>query len=159
MIVLVLASLTASCGYHLRGNVKLPKELNSVFVEGASQPLYSQFKNSLEASSGKILSSPEKAGVVVKVRDEEFRRRILSLSSRGRSNEVELDYRIEYELYKSGKVLLPLQTVQLRREYFNDQDDIIARENEEKVIRDEMYQQIVQGIISLASAELKSTRR
>lgn len=159
MIVLVLASLTASCGYHLRGNVKLPKELNSVFVEGASQPLYSQFKSSLEASSGKILSSPEKAGVVVKVRDEEFRRRILSLSSRGRSNEVELDYRIEYELYKSGKVLLPLQTVQLRREYFNDQDDIIARENEEKVIRDEMYLQIVQGIISRASAELKSTRR
>lgn len=154
-----MALLAASCGYHLKGDVKLPKEMNSVYLEGASPQLYNQFKESLDASSGKLLSSSENAGVVVKVRDEEFRRRILSLSSRGRSNEVELNYRFEYELYKSGKLLVPVQTFQLSREYFNDQDDIIAKDNEEGVIRDEMYQQAVQNVISRASAELKSVSR
>ncbi|MGR9088678.1 MAG: LPS-assembly lipoprotein LptE [Gammaproteobacteria bacterium] len=152
--IIPICILTA-CGYHLRGGGVLPKELNTVYLEGASAQLRGQFQDVLDASSGKLALSPEKAGIGVRIRNEELKRRILSLSSRGRSNEVELDYRLEYELMKSGKPLLSAQPLRIRREYYNDQEDIIAKDNEEKVIRDEIYQQAIQAILNRANAELK----
>jgi LPS-assembly lipoprotein len=82
----------------------------------------------------------------------------LSLSARGRANDFELDYRLEYELVnKANAVLLPRQSLEVRREYFNDQQEIIAKDNEEIVIRDEMYQQAVSTIINRARTVLDAS--
>ena len=42
------------------------------------------------------------------------------------------------------------QTVEIRREYYNDQSVVIAKDNEETVIRGEMYQQAVYAIFNRA---------
>ena len=87
-------------------------------------------------------------------------RRVLSLSARGRANEFELDYRIEYEFANAGNtILMPRQPIEVKREYFNDQQDIIAKDNEEKVIRNEMYQQTVRAIINRARLVLEASAK
>lgn len=156
-VIFIMALGLNACGYHLRGGVGLPKELNSIYLEGGSVQLRDQFKKVLVSSSGKLSPSPQQGGVIVKIVNEDSRRRVLSLSSRGRSNEVELDYRLDYVLSKSDKVLLSGQPIEIRREYFNDQEDIIAKDNEEKVIRNEMYQQAVQSILNRARTALKTS--
>lgn len=159
-IIIVMALLLTACGYHLRGAYQLPNELKAVYLQGESQELHEQFNRTIQSSSGQLLSSPEKAGVVIRFFNERMNRRVLSLSARGRANEFELDYRLEYELVNAGNVvLMPRQPVEIKREYFNDQQDIIAKDNEEKVIRNEMYQQAVRTILNRARSTLQASAK
>ena len=156
-VVLGLALLLSACGYHLRGALELPANLKNVYVEGGSAPLLDQFKQTMKSTSTQLTSSRKGAGLVIKVFNEDFSRRVLSLSSRGKSNEFELLYRLDYELANANDAkMMERQTVEIRREYYNDQQFVIAKDNEENVIRNEMYQQAVNSIVNRARMILES---
>jgi LPS-assembly lipoprotein len=157
-VILIMALISSACGYHLRGALELPQGMQNVYLEGGSAQLREQFKRAMEISSVKLSNSPENAGIIVKIFDEDNRRRVLSLSSGGIANDFELSYRFEYELVDSkNKVLMPRQPIEIKREYYNDQLAIIAKGNEEAVIRDEMYQQAVRSIVNRARVALEGS--
>jgi len=111
----------------------------------------------MKTSSGQLAGSRNGAGIVIKIFNEDFNRRVLSLSTRGKSNEFELVYRLDYEFANANDALLmSRQPVEVRREYYNDQQFIIAKDNEEAVIRNEMYQQVVQTIVNRARVVLEA---
>lgn len=152
-----MALLLSACGYHLRGALELPANMKNVYVEGGSGALLEHFKQVMKSSSAQLVSSRKEAGIVVKIFNEDFNRRVLSLSSRGKSNEFELEYRLDYEFANANDALLmPRQSVDVRREYYNDQQFVIAKDQEEAVIRNEMYQQAVQTIVNRARIVLES---
>lgn len=154
LTVLAIICLTG-CGYHLRGDVALPEGLRHAYLEGASIALRERIGNLLRRDAGQLVDSPEQAGVVIKVYGEQSSRRVLSLSARGRSNELELYYRFEYALYRADHTeLLARQALEIKREYFNNQEQIIAKANEETVIRGEMLQQAAQAIVDRARVVL-----
>ncbi|MCK9622878.1 MAG: LPS assembly lipoprotein LptE [Methylobacter sp.] len=156
-VIFVMALLLSACGYHLRGALELPANMKNVYVEGGSSPLLEQFKQVMKSSSAQLASSRQGAGIVIKVANEEFNRRVLSLSTRGKSNEFELTYRLDYEFANAADaVLMPRQSVEVRREYYNDQQFMIAKDQEEAVIRNEMYQQAVQTIVNRARVVLEA---
>lgn len=143
-VLLALSVLLGGCGYHLRGAVDLPKGLNRIYLDGASMTLREQFRRTLRASSGELANSAESAEVVIKIADERSEQRALSLSSRGRSNELELSYHLFYSVFKADQtLLLDSQPVDIKRQYFNNQQDIVAKDNEQQIIRSEMLQQAV----------------
>jgi LPS-assembly lipoprotein len=149
--------LLTACGYHLRGSVDLPAGLKNIYLDGGSAQMREQFRRALQSSSGKLVSSP-KGAVVVKILDEDSQRRALSLSSSGKSNELELGLRLDFELFGAGnELLLERQPIELRRSYYYDQQAIIAKDSEEAVIRAEMYQQAVLAIISRARVALAAS--
>ncbi len=159
-VIISLALLLSACGYHLRGAFELPENMKSIYIEGGSGPLLDQFKQVLKSSSANISDSRKGAGLVIKIANEEFNRRVVSLSSRGKSNEFELEYRMDYEFANAKDALLmEKQTVEIRREYYNDQEFVIAKENEENVIRNEMYQQAVQSILNRARVVLEAGKK
>lgn len=156
-VIVVVALLLSACGYHLRGAYALPATMKSIYLEGGSGQLRNQFQQVMTSSSGQLVSSPQGADIVVRILNEEANRRTLSLSSRGKSNEFELYYRLEYELTNAGNVvLMEGQPIEIRREYFNDQVDVMAKDNEENVIREEMYQQVVRTIVNQARVALEA---
>lgn len=155
--IVVVAIMLSACGYHLRGALDLPANMKNIYVEGGTAPLLDQFKQAIKSSSAKLSSSRAGAGIVIKIFNEDFSRRVLSLSSRGKSNEFELYYRLEYEFANAGDAkLMDRQTVEIRREYYNDQQFVIAKDNEEAGIKNEMYQQAVQTIVNRARVVLES---
>jgi LPS-assembly lipoprotein len=128
-------------------------------LEGGSEKFRDQFKRVMETSSVQVTNSPANAGLIVHILNEDNKRRILSLSSGGAANEFELDYSVEYEvLDANNKVLLARESFDTKREYFNNQQAIIAKDNEEMTIRDEMYQQAVRGIVNRTRVALASTK-
>ena len=150
-VILSLALILSACGYHLRGALELPGNMKNIYVEGGSAPLHDQFQQIVKSSSTQLSSSRKGAGLIIKIYDEDFSRRSLSLSSRGKSNEFELYYHFDYELVDAGgNKMTDRQTVEIRREYYNDQSVVIAKDNEETVIRGEMYQQAVYAIFNRA---------
>ena len=157
-IILMLALLISACGYHLRGAIALPSGMKNVYLEGGSGQLRDQFTRAMEISSVPLASSPETAGIIVRIFDEDNQRRVLALSSGGTANNFELSYRLEYELVDAkNQILSARQPIEIRREYFNNQVAIIAKENEEAVIRNEMYQQAVRTIVNRARVALEAS--
>ncbi len=157
-IIMAMVYLTA-CGFHLRGPLEMPSGLKSVYLEGGSGMFRDQFKRVMEASSVQVTDSPVNAGLIVHIFKEDNKRQILSLSSGGAANEFELDYSVEYEILDANnKVLLARESFDTKREYFNNQQAVIAKDNEEMTIRDEMYQQAVRGIVNRTRVALASTK-
>ena len=157
-VILMMVLLLSACGYHLRGAWELPTGMKNVYLEGGSAQLREQFERAMEISSVPLASSPETAGIIVKIFDEDSQRRVLSLNSGGAANDFELGYRFDYEIVDSkNKVLMARQPIDIKREYYNDQLAIIAKSNEEAVIRNEMYQQAVRTIVNRARVALEAS--
>lgn len=82
-VALVMALLLSACGYHLRGALVLPPGLKNIYLQGASPQLREQFNGVMKVSSVALASSPETAGMIVRIFNEDNQRRTLSLSSGG----------------------------------------------------------------------------
>lgn len=151
MLILTFALLVSACGYHLRGPLQLPAGLKNVYLEGGSGQLREQFVRAMDISSVPMASSPETAGMIVKISGEDSERRVLSLGAGGAANDFELGYRFDFELVgANNQLLMAREPVEIKREYYNDQLAVIAQGNEELVIRNEMYQQAVRTIVNRA---------
>lgn len=154
LLILLTLALSA-CGYRLQGTVDLPHEIDKVFLEGASGQLRDHFSRTLRSSPVRLVDSPAQAKLVVKTLNERLDRRVLSLNSIGKANEFELNYKYEYELLDNrGAVLARNQLVEIIREYYNDQEAVIAQAQEEQVIVSEMYRQAVRSILDRARTQL-----
>lgn len=155
--LLVVVLLMSACGYHLRGTVALPDGVKKIYLEGASMQLREQFRRVLRSASAELMDSPQDANIVIKIANEVNDQRVLSLSARGRSNELELYYRLQYDLVKSDNtVLLESQPVEIKRQYFNNQQEVVAKDNEQQIIRNEMLQQAVNMMVDRISFVLKT---
>ncbi|WGS85171.1 LPS assembly lipoprotein LptE [Methylomonas sp. UP202] len=158
-ILLISAGMTG-CGYHLRGSVDMPEAMKNVYIFGASSQLQTQMQSIVRASKGKVVGSPNDAGVVVKVLKEDMRRRTLSIGSTGKSNESELEYYLRFQMYDNQeKPLMEEQTIEMSREFFNDQTAILAKTNEEQLIRSEMYKQVARMLLARARIAVDNQKK
>ncbi|MDD1606755.1 MAG: LPS assembly lipoprotein LptE [Methylococcaceae bacterium] len=155
LVILTVLFLTA-CGYHLRGAIDLPSEMKTVYLEGASAPLVEQFKKALGSSTVQLVNSRAAAGTIILVSNEDTLKNASSLGASGRANQYNLVYRLNYEITDANNAqIVKSQPIEIRREYFNDQQLILGKDNEEIVIRNEMYQQAVRTMINQVRTGLK----
>jgi len=155
----MLFLLITACGYHLRGSIQLPEVLKKIYVRGASSQLTDAIDQVFSGAEGKIVSSAAKASVILKIINEDYQRRTVSINSSGYSNEYELVYRLSYVfLDKQGNLIAPKQTVSASKSYYNSQnsDVLIAKGNEEDSLRKEVYVQAVRELVNRARSALKS---
>ncbi|WP_341326326.1 LPS assembly lipoprotein LptE [Methylotuvimicrobium sp. KM2] len=154
-LLILLTLALGACGYRLQGTVDLPDDINKVYLQGASGSLRDHFTRTLRSSPVRIVDSIGQAELVINTLNEKLDRRVLSLSSIGKANEFELNYKLEYELLDNqGAVLARNQSVEIIREYYNDQEAVIAQANEEQVIINEMYKQAVRSILDRTRTQL-----
>ncbi len=156
IFLLVLSLLISACGYHLRGSIDLPEGLKRLYLQGSSSQFKQVVYKTLKSADGELVSSKELAGIVIIVVKEKMQRRVLSLSSSGRANEYEIIYQLSFNLLDSeGNMLAEKQKIELSKDYFNDQEAVLAKNNEEKVLREELYLKAVRTIISRARVALE----
>lgn len=160
MVLIVALGFLSACGYHLRGTIALPEALKHMYVFGASSTLQSEIKMMLRGSEGKLEASPNDAAIVVKVLKEDMRARAMSIGRTGKSSELELIYYLRFQIYDNQEQpLMDEQTVEMNREYFNDQTAVLAKEAEETVIRKEMYKQAARMVMSRAQVAAESLKK
>jgi len=156
LLVLSMVLLTA-CSYHLKGAYKIPIELKSAYLEGGRLPLREQLLKIVRPLDRRFASTPEQSKLIIRIINEQADSRVLSLNIQGRANERELSYQLDYELaHPDNTLMLARQSLEIKREFFFNQQDIIASENEERVIRDEMYQQAAASIVNRVRVVLEA---
>ena len=160
LVLLGALSVLVGCGYHLRGSIEMPETLKKLYVFGASSPLQAEMQSIMKASKGRIVGSPNDAGVVVKILKEDMRNRVLSIGSTGKSSESELEYYLRFQLFDNKEVpLMDEQVVEISREFFNDQTAVLAKGNEEQLIRNEIYKQVARMILARARIAIDTQKK
>ena len=155
-IVLVLAG----CGFKLRGNYALGSEfsLSHLQTQGSvSRILLESLRLGLTGSGSTMTAVRSEATAIIVLQREQVERRVLTVSSSAKVREYELYYGIEFEVQDAqGKTVVPRQQVELRRDYLFDENEVLAKDTEEAVVRKEMVrdaaQQILRRIQAVAGA-------
>lgn len=157
-IFLLLIMITTSCGYHLRRPIELPEQFKTLYVQGASGSLRAEIKKAVRTSSAELVSTPEEAGMVLNIIEENLRQNVLSLGSTGKATEYELYYLLTFEfLDAEGGTLIPRETIEFSRDYFDDQsgDTVLGKAAEANTIREEMYKQAVRNLFDRARVSFR----
>lgn len=136
--------LLFGCGWHPRGAQQLPPELQTMRL--ASAPASYEFEKKLRRAlrlSGINLASAS-GGYLLQIGTERKQTRNVSLDRNARSAEQEMRLVIEYQLLDAnGGVAVGPRTLSASRIYAYDPNQVIAKEDEEKLIYQELQDNLI----------------
>lgn len=149
-ILPLLALLLGACGFHLRGQSTFSLPFQTLYVRSASDyaPFIVELKRAIETSGVQLTDSPEQAQLTLHIVSEITDKQILSLSGSGRVREYRLQYRVSLRVYdhKQQDWLAP-EEITLRRDYSYDDVQVLAKEQEEAMLYQNMRGDAVQQIL------------
>ena len=137
--LVALSLAAAGCGYQLRGAVSLPPGLDAVHVAGPPE-IGAALVEVLDSGGVRVRSNGDSAQAVVRLTDERFSRRLLSVDpDTGKEGEFELSYRVTFRVTgPDGEELVPGQTVSLLRDYAFDSAGLLGKSRERRTLYAEM---------------------
>ena len=155
MVLTAAIVIVGGCGYQFRGSVSLPPELGAMHVAGP-RDVSAAVIQLLDGAGVRVDATVESASVLVRLSDERFNRRVLSVNPvTGKESEFELAYRVTFEVTGAqGEELVPRQTVSLLRDYVFDIDGVLGKSREQSVLHDEMRRDAATRIVRRIEASL-----
>lgn len=140
----------AGCGFQLRGSANIPASLQTMYVQGVNmqQGLGLELKRGLTRNGVTVLSDYQQDNAVLTILDNKFERRVLSVGSDAKVSEYELHGIVTFKVSDGeGKVLADSQTVEALRDYQFDQNQVLGKDEEERLLKEQLNQQLVQSIL------------
>jgi len=151
----ILAMLLAACGFQLRGSYQVPQALNPVEVRGGASPLTQELVLALRSSDVQVVSDPKLARAVIRVLNEVFDRRVLSVDGTGKVVEFELTYRVVFDVIDPvGQQMMPRESLVMTRTHTNPDVETLGKREEELLIRRDMQRDLSERILYRIWAEL-----
>jgi LPS-assembly lipoprotein len=151
----VLLSLQG-CGFHPRGQAVAPApQLSPILVSGlaAHHGFYRELTHQLEMA-GMALSREElAASTLLQIHSQKTDRRVLSVNARNKTVEYEIEESLEYSIQRPpgapvGKHLF----LSANRILFNSGIQVLGRDREETLLREDMYKQLARLLINQLAA-------
>ena len=147
-ILLLIVLTITGCGFHLRGKIDLPPLYERVYlVDKGYSDIGRPLAESLKTAGSTMVSSTESATSVITLLSRGVQRKALNVGGKQiKEYELQLDVAFVVQDYE-GKQLSEQQTVSVIRNYRNDPNDVLGKDNEEAIIRKEMNQSAVMQIL------------
>jgi len=142
-----LALASASCGFHLRGDVTYA--FSTAYVNApAASPLATELKRTLEGGGTKMAETANAAQVTLDISGVADNKEVLSLSGGGRVREYALSKRVTVAVHDTeGHDWMPAAEIIVRRSYSFNESEVLAREAQEAKLLKEMQTDAVQQIV------------
>ncbi len=143
-----VAMLASGCGFRLQGRAPLPAPLAVAYVVAPDDQtdFVQGLRKALIASGGKLADDSERATGTVRILTDDVTSKILSVSANNIPREYELTYTVEFSVSTKGEELLPSQKVSVTRDYSFNERLLLAKDNEEAILRAGMAGDLV-GIV------------
>ncbi len=152
--------LASGCGFQLRGTGVDHVDLNELDVTAHNRygQTYQQVLEALEIDGVNVTPS---APYQLQLLNEAQSRRAVSYTSRATPAEYELTSDLTFQIAdRQGRPLIGPETLNTRRTYVNDKDNIIGTTEEEALLRNEMRgdltRQLLFRLSSLTETELSA---
>lgn len=150
LAVVLVAAILSACGWHLRGSIVLPDNIQSVYIDNqTSDPaLLEELERLLTVNDVVISETATGADLVINLLDFAENRRVNSLNSNTIVREYELISEAEYEIKNAaGEILLEPNVAQLSRIYTFDQNAVVSAAEEQQIIQEELRLELAQQIV------------
>ncbi len=153
-IATALSGLTA-CGFHMRGEVKLPAGMQRVHVQIADP--FSPLKRDVEAAlarAGAVVEPKPGTGIAeVNISAVSLAPVVRSVGGNAYVNEFSMVYHVEIQIDAAdGKILLAHEVIEHSRDYTFDQSQAIGSNAEQDEIKKEMEREMVQAVMRKVEA-------
>lgn len=157
ILPLLLTLALGACGFHLRGAVELPAVLKQTRITGVAEydPLRLELKRVLVNAGAQVLASTDSTVAAIEISNQNYSRRVLSVDAQGRAAEYGLVFSFSFQVKDAaGKILVPLQSIQINRDFRFDPNAVLAKDSEEQQIRSEMIRRGVHQLIRRVDAAM-----
>ncbi len=137
----LIALMISSCGFHLRGDIVLPPLYERVHIVDKGQSgIGSSLSSALVGIGSQIVDDTQSATAVVTILSDGTQRRALNVGGNQiREYELQLDVLFVVQDH-TGKQLAKPEKVTILRNFQNDPNNVLGKDNEEEIIRQEMIQ-------------------
>jgi len=144
-----IAVSLSGCGFHLEGHAPLPKALDSTYVETQDQQTdFAQgLRKALLTAGARVTDDSSRATAVVHVLQDSVTPRVLAVSPANLPREYEITYTVRFSVSSGGKDLLAPQVVSLSRDYSFDEHVLLAKDNEEAILRGALARDLVDVVM------------
>jgi LPS-assembly lipoprotein len=151
---LLAVTLLGACGFRLQGRTPLPAPLATTYVIAPNDQtdFVQGLRKALLTSGGKLVDDSTGATGTVRILTDEVVSKILSVSANNIPREYELTYTVEFSVTSKDQELLPSQKVSVTRDYSFNERTLLAKENEEAILREGMARDLVSIVMRRLSS-------
>lgn len=146
----------AGCGFQLRGDAAVPEAMRTLYLQGVNtqQDFFGlELKRALQRNGIRVLDDYEDGAAILTVLENRFLRHVLSAGSDARVREYELESWVVFRVTDDkGEQMGETQRIEARRDYQFDRDQILAMDEQERVLREDLNKQLVQSLLRRLSA-------
>jgi len=153
VVVVIVASLLASCGFHLQGALTIPADMQRTYVDAVDPHslFYRELRAQLRMAGVDLVDGGAHATAILSILFDDTEQRVLSVSARNVPTEYEVYYTIEYALNAGSKTLLDTQTLTLTRDYTYDSRLVLGKAREEDLLREAIVKDLVRIVLKQIS--------
>src|SRR5690606_22924050 len=133
LLILMIATLLAGCGFQLRGDATLPPEMQATYIDyrGGDGELLRSIARALTLNDVEVVRVREQASGVLQILSASPQRRVLARDTRGRPQEYEIRVVLVFRVLDAeGKVLLAQQEVSRQNNLLLDPTDPLTNRSE-----------------------------
>ena len=151
LVVITLFTLTiVACGFHLREEVRLPSGMQRLSIQGADSlsPLGRDLRKALTRAGAEVVEASGERSSVLRIGSNVLKTDVLSVGGNARANEYTIRYHVEFDVVSAtGVSLLPVQTIELTRDFTFDASQALGIAAEQDLLTDELQRDMVQAIL------------
>jgi LPS-assembly lipoprotein len=157
LFILVFLLSASACGFQLRGAVKLPADLQPLYLYNVEDDeLAHQLSVLLRENNTTLAVNKQQAASRLKIVSQNKTRRVLSVDSSGRAREYELHYSVLYQL--KGQHIDAENVVKLQRVLTFDPNSVLGASSEEQTLYHDMQMDAARLILQQIDALTKKNR-
>lgn len=148
-LLLVAALALAGCGFHLRRNASLPPSMQRIHVNApTNSTLQRHLARALE-TSGITVEDDSGPGIAeLNVPVAAFSNQTLSGGGYVKISEFAVHYQVRFSVTDAnGRVLVPLQTINMSREFSYDATDTVGNASQIDEIQQSLNADMIQAIL------------
>ena len=153
LLLLACALTLGACGFHLRGAVSLPFKTLAISLPDTAE-LRAQIARSVTAGSNtKVVAQGEPAEAILDITGDLLTKNVLALSTAGQIRQYQIVRSFSFRLHNDkGVDLLPPSTITLRRDVSFNDNQLLAKQQEEVLLLRDMQNDLVQQLLRRLSA-------
>ena len=156
----VLITLLCSCGFHLRGEMKLAKPLHSVYIQSVDPygTLVKNLEQSLKMSNVHLAASSSEAQTILVILQDETSQKLLSVGGTQQTRQYQLTVTASFEVTDAkGQTIVPPQVLGEGRVITVQSNQILGSSNEANLYFQQMRRALASAIMyRLSSHEISS---
>ncbi len=155
--LLLLVSLLSGCGFQPRGQggglERIPSPVHIAGINRYSN-LHRELVAQLQRAGVSTTATAADSALILLIREHEGDTRVLTVDSRNKTVERELEEWTRFELQKPDReVLADPQTVRVLRIQFRPPETILASRREAALLREDMRRELAQRVLQRVAAQ------